>query len=454
MTALRLAPLYVAAAAFAIAVSLPGGDPDTYWHLASGKWMVEHGQLLRADVFSSTVNGAPYSVGEWLGELAIYGSYVLGGWAGIALLRAMLIAVGAFFITRVALRAAPAPFALAITALALALSEITWTDRPQLFTFALFPLLLELLMAARAGRTRLLLVVPPLILLWTNLHGGYALGLALVAIFAAEAVLVRRNAMPFAAAAVLALAASFIDPGSLGLGAAAAHATSPPRFIVEEAPPDVLRPAGFVFAVFGLATLGLALARGGTLLDALLLVPLFWLGLSAQRHMPYFALAATPYIAGGVSELWWRWRPASRFALPRPVVVGVGAGLVAMVAASIATAPFAPIETQYPTAARAKLAGTSGNLLNEYDWGGYLIWRVPERPVFIDGRLFLFLPDVLTDYEEMVFVRPGWRDQLERHAVAQVLLRPDRPLVAALRDLGWTVVSEDETALLLQRPSR
>ena len=454
MTAWRIAPFFVAAAAFAIAVSLPGGDPDTYWHLASAKWMVDHGQLLRTDVFSSTQSGAPYSVGEWLGELAIYGAYLLGGWAGIALLRATLVAVGAFFITRVALRAAPAPFALAVTALALALSEITWTDRPQLFTFALFPLLLELLIVARAGRTRLLFAAPPLILLWTNLHGGYALGLALVAIFAAEAVLTRRNAVPFVAAAVVGLAASFVDPGSLGLGAAAAHATSPPRFIVEEAPPDVLRPAGFVFALFGLATLGLALARGGTLLDALLLVPLFWLGLSAQRHMPYFALAATPYIAAGLSDLWWRWRPASRFALPRPVIVGVGAGLVAMVAVSIATAPFAPNETQYPTAARAKLAGTTGNLLNEYDWGGFLIWRVPERPVFIDGRLFLFLPDVLTEYEEMVFMRPGWRDQLDRHAIAQVLLRPDRPLVVTLRDLGWTVVSEDGTALLLQRPSR
>lgn len=452
MTAWRIAPLYVAAAAFAIAVSLPGGDPDTYWHLASGKWMLDHGQLLHTDVFSSTVNGAPYSVGEWLGEIAIYGAYGLGGWAGLALLRAMLVGVGAFFITRVALRAAPAPFALAVTALALALSEITWTDRPQLFTFALFPLLLELLFAARAGRNRLLLLVPPLILLWTNLHGGYALGLALVAIFGAEAVLTRRLALPFVVAAVLALAASFVDPGSLGLGAAAAHATSPPRFIVEEAPPDVLRPAGFVFALFGLATLGLALARGGTLLDALLLVPLFWLGLSAQRHMPYFALAATPYIAAGLSDLWWRWRPASRFALARPVIVGVGAGLVAMVAASLATAPFAANETPYPTAARAKLSSTSGNLLNEYDWGGYLIWRVPERPVFIDGRLFPFLPDVLTQYEEMVFMRPGWRDQLDRHAIAQVLLRPDRPLVTALRELGWTVVAEDPTALLLQRP--
>ena len=454
MTAWRLAPLYVAAAAFAIAVSLPGGDPDTYWHLASGKWMVEHGQLLRADVFSSTANGAPYSVGEWLGELAIYGAYVLGGWAGLAILRAMLVAIGAFFITRVALRAAPAPFAIAVAAIALALSEITWTDRPQLFTFALFPLVFELLIVARAGRTRLLFIVPPLILLWTNLHGGYALGLALVAIFAAEAVLTRRNVFPFAAAAVLAVVASFIDPGSLGLGAAAAHATSPPRFIVEEAPPDILRPAGFVFALFGLATLGLALARGGTLLDALLLVPLLWLGLSAQRHMPYFALAATPYIASGLADLWWRWRPASRFRLPRPVVVGLGAGLVAMVVASVATAPFAPLETQYPTAARAKLAETSGNLLNEYDWGGYLIWRVPERPVFIDGRLFVFLPDVLTEYEEMVFMRPGWRDQLDRHAIAQVLIRPDRPLAVALRELGWTVVSEDATALLLQRPPR
>ena len=454
MTASRLAPLYVAAAAFAIAVALPGGDPDTYWHLASGKWMVEHGQLLRIDVFSSTANGAPYSVGEWLGELVLYGAYAVGGWTGLALLRAALIAVGAFFMTRVALRAAPAPFAIAVTAIALALSEITWTDRPQLFTFALFPIVFELLLAARAGRTRLLVAVPPLILLWTNLHGGYALGLALVAIFAAEAVLTRRNAIPFASAAVLALAASFVDPGSLGLGAAAAHATSPPRFIVEEAPPDILKPAGFVFAVFGLVTIGLALARGGTLLDALLLPPLLWLGLSAQRHMPYFALAATPFIARGLAELWWRWRPASRFALPRPVVVGLGVGLAAMVAASIATAPFAPLETQYPTSARAKLAATNGNLLNEYDWGGYLIWRVPERPVFIDGRLFVFLPDVLTEYEEMVFMRPGWSDQLDRHAIAQVLLRPDRPLAVALRDKGWTVVSEDATAVLLQRPAR
>ena len=92
--------------------------------------------------------------------------------------------------------------------------------------------------------------------------------------------------------------------------------------------------------------------------------------------------------------------------------------------------------------------------MNEYDWGGFLIWRVPERPVFIDGRLFVFLPDVLTDYEEMVFVRPRWREELDRYAIGAVLLHPDRPLVAALRDQGWAVLTQDANAVLLRRPVR
>ena len=63
MTARRLAPWFVAGAAFAVAIAAPPSDPDMYWHLASGKWMVEHGALLTRDVFSTTIAGQPYSVG-------------------------------------------------------------------------------------------------------------------------------------------------------------------------------------------------------------------------------------------------------------------------------------------------------------------------------------------------------------------------------------------------------
>ena len=452
-----LAPLYVALAAFALALATPPGDPDTYWHLASGKWMLDHGALLHADVFSSTVNGQPYSVGEWFGEIVLYVAYLAGGWTGLVVLRGLLVAVAAFFLTRVALRGGtPVIVAVPVSCAALLLSEIVWTDRPHLFTLALFPLLLDLLLTARGGRLGVLLGVPPLLLVWTNLHGGYALGLALVGIFTLDALLERRNwaSSAFAITAITAFAASLVDPGSLGLGAAAAHATAPPRFIVEESPPDVTRPAGFVFAAFIIGTLALALRAGGTLLDLMLLAPLLWLGLSAQRQMPYFAFAAVPYITTALPRAWspleaWL---ARRRPYPRAAVVGFGAGVVAMALVGLALVPSAPNERAYPTAALAAVRSSSGVLLNEYDWGGYLIWRAPERPVFVDGRLFPFLPDVFADWREAVELGPHWKDVLDRYKVAQVLLRPDRALVSALRDQGWRVVSEDAVAVLLERP--
>ena len=455
MNGRSLAPLFVALAAFALALATPPSDPDMYWHLASGKWMLDHGQLLRADVFSSTVNGQPYSVGEWLGQIVLYVAYLAGGWTGLVILRGLLVGVCAFFLMRVALRGgAPIIVAVPVTCAALLLSEIVWTDRPHLFTLALFPLLLDLLLAARAGRFGLLLGVPPLMLLWTNLHGGYALGLALVGVFTLEALLTRRNFAAFAITASTAFAASLVDPGSLGLSAAAAHATAPPRFIVEESPPDVTRPAGFVFAAFIIGTLALAMRSGGSLLDLLLLAPLLWLGLSAQRHMPYFAFAAVPFISAAIPRAWspleaWL---ARRRPYPRGAIVGFGAGVAAMALAGVAFVPNAPNERAYPTVVLDAVRSGSGVLLNEYDWGGYLIWRAPERPVFVDGRLFPFLPDVFADWRTAVELGPRWKEVLERYQVTQVLLRPDRALVSALREQGWRVVGGDAGSVLLERP--
>ena len=80
-----------------------------------------------------------------------------------------------------------------IAGAAILLASILWTDRPNLFSFAIFPALLVLLLAARDGRTRLLFLVPPLMLVWTDLHGGYALGLVVLMLFTIEA-FVRRVA--------------------------------------------------------------------------------------------------------------------------------------------------------------------------------------------------------------------------------------------------------------------
>src|SRR5438876_2767306 len=327
-----------------------------------------------------------------------------------SIFRALLVGVAAFFLARLSRRGgAPLVAALLVVVWALVFSKTRWTDRPAIFTFVLFPVVLDLLYQARAGSRRALVAIPPLVLLWANLHGGYAVGIALVLAFAVEGLIRRRSdAVPLLITLAAAIAFSFVDPETFGVAGAAAHALAPPRFISEEAPPNVLEPSGFIFAAFVLATMGLALLYGGDLLDALLLVPLLWLGLSAQRHLAFFVFSATPFVAAGAARLYRELRPRTVPLRPLPPAAAAAPAvlLVAGALASAAGAPRDPDEHAYPVGAIVALRTGSGTLLNEYDWGGFLIYRVPERKVFVDGRLFPYFPAVLTEYRDAVEVRP------------------------------------------------
>ena len=455
--------LVLAAGSFALATALPSSDPDLYWHLASAKWMVDHGGLLTRDPFSHTAAGAPYSVGEWLGELAWFAAYRLGEWQGIAVLRGLLVAITTFFATRAGLLVQPRP-SIAILPLlaALAISKTTWTDRPQLFTLALFAVFFFVLLRAHlAGGARAIWILPPLLLLWTNLHGGYALGLVLSGLFALAAFVERRpHAKALVAALVLSAGLSALNPASLGPLGAVGHAASPPRFIVEELPPDLFSAQGATFGALLLATLASALVAGSLgALWPIVLIPLAWLGLSAQRHLAVAAIAFAAYVALAGPLAVERVLPRARQVAARRLSARPAIGTflaLALLASSIGSAraaPSAPDESAYPRGALAALSAARGNLLNEYDWGGYLIWNAPDHPVFIDGRLFLFLPDVFADYQEASGLGPRFRDVLERRRIDVVLLRPSRPLAVFLRETGWQVRAEDrDRFVLLMRP--
>jgi hypothetical protein len=424
-------PLAVASAVFIIAVGLPSTDSDTYWQLATGRWMLDHREFLRQDIFSSTVAGAHFGIGEWFGQLAFAASFATGGWAAIAILRATLIAVSAFFVVRLARRGAtPWWISLPLVVAALLVSKITWTDRPLLFTLALFPAVLELLLSLPGGFSRRLLVLPAIFLVWTNLHGGYLLGVAVLAIFAVESLLTNgRRGVPLVLAAVACVAVTFLNPAPIELaGAAREDFLHPPRFLTEFLPPDVVTPAGALFAGFVMLVIGSALLRGGSLLEALLLAPLLYLAFTAQRQMLFFCFAATAFLGALV--------------------------LLIAAAASAFGAPVRPDERAYPAGALDSLRSDGGVLLNEYDWGGYLIFNLPERPVFIDGRYVPYLGGVLDDYRALVGLRPGWHDLLDKYKVTELLLRPERPLAVALREDGWRVRSSDRDGrwIVLERP--
>ncbi|MDQ2953231.1 MAG: hypothetical protein M3R54_13315, partial [Chloroflexota bacterium] len=184
-----------------------------------------------------------------------------------------------------------------------------------------------------------------------------------------------------------------------------------------------------------------------------LIAPFAVAALAIQRETPYACMVLAPFVAAMVPDALGRPRVVAP-SVPRVAALGLGLVLAALLLIeTVVAAPREPDLSAYPVAALGALRATPGNLLNEYDWGGYLIRYAPEHRTFIDGRgEALFLPDVLDDFQRAVALAPSYRDILKRRDIAIALLRPDRPLVGALRDDGWRVLASDPRWVLLSRP--
>jgi hypothetical protein len=465
MRATTVLAAVLAALVGTLASTFAANDPDLFWHLASGAWMLDHGRLLDRDIFSTTMIGAPYSVGQWLGEVVFAALYRGGGWVALDLLRAALVGVATFFTARVVLRFQPQPaWAIGPIVAAVLISKFLWGDRPQLFSLALFPAAFDVLIAARFGALRRLWVLVPLMLVWANLHGAFVAGLALIIVFVVEAWIARiPHRRLFTLVAVLAAAASLVTPSGLSAFSFAASYARSASAVVEERPADITSPAGLVFAALLLGTLLVALVADRGELSARMRSPILWiglimpftvLGLAHQRLLPYAAMIQAPLVAAMLPAL------LRRAAAAAPLMPRAAAGLVlvplfaAAAAVSFVVAPRAPDLGAYPAGATAALRQLPGPVLNEYDWGGYLIFAVPEQPTFVDGRgAALYPPELIAEFETAVGLRLGYRSVLDGHGIRLVLLRPSRALAVALREDGWPVVAEQPGSwVLLQRP--
>lgn len=166
-------------------------DPDFWWHLRTGQLIYETRAVPSVDPFSFTAHGREWVAHEWLTELLMYAVYRLAGWGGLIVSFAACMTGALMIVYGRAARAASHPFAAATaTLLAAYASAPMWGVRPQMISFLLASVFVALLDSyGRDGRARRLLWLPPLMLVWVNMHGGFALGLALVGLTAAGVVL-------------------------------------------------------------------------------------------------------------------------------------------------------------------------------------------------------------------------------------------------------------------------
>jgi len=170
------------------------GDCDTGWHIRTGQWILAHHAVPYRDLFSYSKPDSVWYAWEWLSDVIFAGLNRAGGLAAVSLFAILLLAVIFTLVFRLARRHSNPVVAVAVTVLAVGASSIHWLARPHLFTLLFTVIFLSALYHVKEGRTRFagipwLVLLPVLTVLWTNLHGGFLVGVAMIAVFGAAELL-------------------------------------------------------------------------------------------------------------------------------------------------------------------------------------------------------------------------------------------------------------------------
>lgn len=441
------------------------GDSDTYWHIAVGRWILDHGAFPTTDIYSFTKAGDPWISSSWLAQVVYAAAYDWAGWAGPIVVAAAAIAVASALLAFILGRHIPTRYAILIPLAALLLSGSHLLARPHVLVFPVMVAWTSgLLRASERGESPSYWLLP-LLVLWANLHGGFVFGLALVAPFAFDALwnadASQRKSLTlrwftFGLAALVACCVTPYGWGSilasrkiLGLGELL-------HLIYEWMPADFSSFDPFEGSI--LAAIAGALFFGVRLpLPRILLVlGLLHMGLSHVRNVEIFALLVPLVVAGPLSAQF-ALEPARfvRTAFPfRPAAVAA-VMLVASTWAFAANHPFTPPANQAPVAAVEVLkAHSAKRIMNDLPFAGYLISQ--GIPVFLDGRAELYGEAFeMAVYRSMQLRDVGlFLDLLKTYDIDAVLLTPDTPAVTLLDHIGgWQRIYSDKYAVAFIRAS-
>jgi len=451
----------------AIGILLPIAPNDYWWYVRLGEEVLESGAIPQVDTYTYTQAGQPMVYHSWLSAVAFAVARAAGG-EGLTVLTRSLLLMAFYSLIWYSCRLAGAgpKLAAAITLLTALAGSNNWAMRPQLFAFPLFALALAVLWRWQRGDNRLLWLLPLIVLLWVNLHGSFVLIFLLVG-----AALVGgggdRRALALAAGSLVLV--SLLNPRGLGAWSyVSALLTDPPsqQLGMEWKPPTNQTWQGGLFfgwllLLIPLASLSPARLKFG---QWLWLLGFGWMALSGLRYVVWFLAVLAPLSAVWLTPLIGQRFDRSRAHYP---AVDIAFSLIVLL---LPLALLPGWRQQWWTAAPPALkhntpvAATDwlrtqpdlpGPLWGDLAFSSYLIYALPERPVWIDTRFELFPLSQWEDYVTIAAAKSGWETLLAQDAVRLLILdqQEQADLVQALASsVDWTEVYQDDTAIIFIKP--
>lgn len=463
--AVRTDPVFLSVAAFGLTVATavatigPLGDPDAWWNLKAGQYLLDTGHFAGPDPWSQ-FSSHDFVLTEWLGSViaaALYAPF------GPAALVAMRTAGGVAIVTLLfvlARKCAELRHAVPVTLVGLLGFSGSISERPQTLGLVLF--LVTLLVWRRAADSG----SPPswwlLVLAWIfpMAHGYWVLGV-LVGIATTAGVALDRRSWRVAAQYGVRVAASLgvaaltpVGPRLLETPLQVRSAASGMVGEWQRASPDqplVLLAVGFAIVV------GFAWLRTGTswwrtfhLLLALTLACTY-----ARFSAPAVALCV-PLAAEAVHR--WATSPRALSCLPSPPPPverrTLAAAALVVVLAGLLAAPASARQLRYtPAALTPAIAAIpdGSTVFDDFNVASWMLFRYPHLRLVVDTRLEVFSASYLDGYAAALAARPGWQDFVRRDGASWAVLREAVPLATALRRSGWTQTASAQGYVVLHR---
>lgn len=447
-------------------------DPDIWWHLATGRWILQHHEIPVTDPFSAYGMGKPWFVYSWVFDVVTQQLYRWFGFAGIVLYEVavrIIVAVALYHLVRSLL---PNFWrGIAITGLSLYAVSHVLSPRPGMLTILFSIVELDILLSARRTRSsKLLWLLPAMMLVWANWHIQFVYGLLLLGVFAIEPILTSllqgrfqssewRQTKPLWIALGACVFATLLNPyGARIYTTVFQYMNQPKTFgLIEELRAMSFRQPqhfGVMFLALG-AAMAIGWRRETRLLWPMLLMLASFVAFRSVKETWFLAVVSGGAIADG-------WMPVPEnnrrpFIWRDRLFVSVGVFAMLVVAFRYYDVSNSWLEMQvagtFPEASSQYIEKhhLTGPLFNDFTWGGFLIWRLPAMPVAMDGRTNVHGDERVAHDSAVWNGKPEWESDPDLARANIVIANKKYALTWVLRrDDRFKIVFEDLQAVVFQ----
>jgi hypothetical protein len=452
-------------------------DYDLWGYLAFGRAFWETGQFPYRDLFSYTPTKPLWVYHEWLTGVLFYPIYRSAGDAGLQLLRYALILTTFYLIYLTSVRRGGTPlFACIALVPAMLLMCFGYVPvRAQAFTYLFFILTLYILESYRLEqRWTILLWLPPILIFWCNLHGGFVAGIGLISLYAIGEGLAGRKYAPIIAAGIIAAAATIINPYGIEYWTFVFSAVTLPRPDINEwvSVAGALRKNIYVFPAYLFIVMAILclvvwlVRRRNDYADVMVIAAVILIGARHIRHTVFLGLIFGAYLPVLLSEHWhalketrtrlrrWTWIPGAVFVcLVLLTQLQISFSRIPSIVPSFKLV--AP-QSKYPLGAMNWIMqnGLQGNILPLFEWGEFIIWHFsPGCRVAMDGRYeTVYSEYVYREYSDFLYARPAWRVFLQKYPHEMILLRAGIKITELMMgENSWKIAYRDQISVLFVR---